>query len=836
MSEPGRSPDGGPVARLLEHRLTRLVLGILIVLSVLPFAAVEIQLRPLFLAIFGVEVSLRLWLVATGRVRPDRAEWTFLAFDLVAVVSFLPLEAWFGAEAHWLRAFRLVRLLVLVRFTRTLATDVYRVLTRREQLQQMGLVTLAVLALSFVGAVVLGQVGARHDYDGVGGAGNETFWDQVWWSFRQVESPDNLVATLGAHPLVLITSLALTITGIFVFSYLIGVGTNVVEQVVRAERRRPIGYRDHTLVVGPVHQSELLVREFVRIHEKNRELWRIAPREVWNWLVHRHPRPRRHALPRIALLGLPDDPPDFLYEPGMRWVVYRQGEGADPDALARVNVAEVKRAVLLAPRHVPDPDAVTLARLSAIRAHNRRAHVFVEIVDSGNVELARAVGGRGTFPLDSGRILGLFLCHHLLVPGIDRLLGELLSSSGSEVYTHLFVDTWERRALEAAFPSGEVDFASLAAHAHRRGRVALLGVFLGDPIQRRQGLLPVDELHPWANPFDAPHGQGAEALDVEPGRIPIRKLQGIFGVSETYLPMRRVARALQTGAVKPATTGGGSLPDEVCRAVDLASEPAPRHILVVGFSRALPHLLAALAHFVPGVRIRVVLDGDEALAARRFAALGVSREQPEASLERGGVLQVFHRDGDLGKEAAGCRGPALDAVVFLADEQRPHADAVTALRVLHFTQATDASCGSLRLLVEVEALHRGERLREQLDRLGHGHRLTLLSTEQVHNYFMVHSAFVPGLTAIYEQLLGARGQEIVRLPIRPLEEQAGKVDFDELRRAFTPRAALPLAVDTAEGLVVNPPPDARFRVAELRAVYAVADLDRLPERFPPPQG
>ncbi len=827
-----RNPTGGLLVRFLEDRWVRLGLGILIILSVLPFDVVEVALRPMFLSVFGVEVALRLWLVATGRTRPDRAEWAFIVFDLVAVISFLPLEEWFGAHAHWLRAFRLVRLLVLVRFTRALAADVYRVLTRREQLQQLTLVTLAVLALSFVGAVVLGQVGVLHDYDGVDGPGNETFWDQVWWSFRQVESPDNLVATLGAHPLVLVTSLGLTITGIFVFSYLIGVGTNVVEQVVRAERRRPIGYRNHTLVIGPVHQSELLVREFVRIHEKNRELWRIALREVWDWLVHRHPRPRRHALPRIALLGLPDDPPDYLYEPGMRWVVYRQGDGADPEALERVNVNEVRRAVLLAPCDVPDPDALTLARLAAIRSVNPDAHVFVEIVDSANIELARAVGDRGTFPLDTARVLGLFLCHHLLVPGIDRLLGELLSAHGSEVYTHLFVHDWERRTLKAVLPDGEVDFAALAAHAHAEARVTLLGLFLGDPIQSRRGLLPTDELEPWINPLDSGR-QSGEGLA---GRVPVRRLQGIFGVSETYLPMRRVARALQTGAVDfNARSVDAGEAEAICRAVDLAAEPAPRHVLVVGFSRALPHMIAALAHFVPKLDVRVVLDGEDAVAARRLATLGVSPDNPEGPLERGGRLRVFHRRGDLGKEAAQCRGPDLDAAVFLAEDACPHGDAVTALRVLHFARASRGPSNPLRLLVEVQAVYRGTRLQEQLARLGYGHRLTLLSTDQVQNYFMVHSAFVPGLTAIYEQLLGTRGQEIVRLPLGPIAGDL-EVNFEELRLAFIKRGALPLAVETLEGLRVNPSRDLTFRAKELRAIYAVADLDRLLVQFPPARG
>ena len=142
------------------------------------------------------------------------------------------------------------------------------------------------LALSFVTAVFLSNLGIDHDYDGRGGAGHtDDFWDRLWWSFRQVESPDNLVPNLAGSPVLVLVSLGLTITGIFVFSYLVGIGANVVEQVVRAERRRSVGFRGHTVVTGPVHEAELLVREFVRMYAKNRG--RLVP------------------APRIALLGAP---------------------------------------------------------------------------------------------------------------------------------------------------------------------------------------------------------------------------------------------------------------------------------------------------------------------------------------------------------------------------------------------------------------------------------------------------------------------------------------------------------------------------------------------------
>ena len=66
--------------------------------------------------------------------------------------------------------------------------------------------------------------------------------------------------------------------------------------------------------------------------------------------------------------------------------------------------------------------------------------------------------------------------------------------AGEKVYTHLFVDPWERRELASHCKTGEVDFAAMAHHAQTQHGVTLMGVFVGDPIQRRRRLVPVDRV------------------------------------------------------------------------------------------------------------------------------------------------------------------------------------------------------------------------------------------------------------------------------------------------------------------------------------------------------
>lgn len=159
---------------MIESRAARAGFVVLIILSLLPYRDLEQLLRPLSLLAFGAELCVRVPLLAR-RNRTRRAgagDVAFLLVDILAFVSFLPLEPWLRWGVSWLALMRLSRLLVLLRFARDLAADLYSILTRREQLQQFGLVTVAVAALAFVSAVLLRQLaplGAEHDYDGLPG-------------------------------------------------------------------------------------------------------------------------------------------------------------------------------------------------------------------------------------------------------------------------------------------------------------------------------------------------------------------------------------------------------------------------------------------------------------------------------------------------------------------------------------------------------------------------------------------------------------------------------------------------------------------------------------------
>lgn len=855
--------------RLVEGRRARFFLSGLIVVSVVPIPGLEARLRPLFLAAFGAELAIRLaWAARHPDDRRLGGRW-FLLIDLAALISFLPLETWLGmtpAAERWLVLLRLARLLVLARFAQDLGRDVYAILTRREQLQQFGLVTLAVLSLAFVTAVVLDQLAIPHDYDGDDAATGEHFGDRMWWAFRQLESADNLVQNLEVHPLVAVLSLVLTIIGVFIISFIIGLGANIVGQVVRAERRRPVRYRGHSLVIGPVDQFELLVREFVRIYDKNRVLRRLRAREVLQWIRGDAPAPRRHALPRMALLGRTSEPPSYLVDPSMRWVVYRQGEGADAEALDRVAATEAKRVMIVADDQAgEDADAVTLAALMAVRERNRAAHVFVEVLESRNAPLVEAVGGEGTFPLDVPRFMGLFLCHHLLAPGIEGVFSNLLTAEGSEFYTHVFVDPEEWRGIAdlGDGPDANVSFDAMSARAYHDHGVLLTGVFLGaeEVARRPRGLIPVDELAQWVNPRAVAEDETVVVeLGARPGMVPIRGLRGLIGVSETYLPLRRYARALVSGRATtvpapPTDPAQAAAAARLVQAIRVDERPL-RRVLVLGYSAALPSLVAGLARFVPDVHVVCLLDAPDGQRERlreRLAQLGITAAEDAVDalppdglvhrLERGGRLEVHQHLGPdllsaLARHTVGQDGGRFEAVVFPSEPTAVDRDARTLTRVLRFARMLDERALPIaprfHVLAEFDSTARGEGLRRHLRGHGRRLRLTLVSTERIKSYFMVHSSFVPGVTALYDRLLGSVGDELVRLEVSPEAGLGGPVGLWALHRALESAGCLPVAIETADGVVLNPRPDQRFDARDVRGIYALADSDTAGRRFPNP--
>jgi hypothetical protein len=548
-----------------------------------------------------------------------------------------------------------------------------------------------------------------------------------------------------------------------------------------------------------------------------------------------------------------DEPPDFLVEPIMRWVVYRQGDEGDPDDLARINAADAKRAILLADRKQGhEADAVSVSALAALRSQNPDCHIYVEVEDPETKDIVLQVGGPHTVALDVPRFLGMFLCQHLILPGVEDLYRDLLTSDGAEIYTHIFVDPKDTARLAArGAPFRFEDLVQLAAQHH----VVLIGVYLGSDVVARnpRGVVPMENLVAWLNPAADVELESLKALGAVRNLVPAQQLRGLIGVAEGYLPLRAFAAAVATG-VPP-----GEVPSEKPSVVASTSSslqhppPGPTRVALIGYSEALPSLLQELSRFVANVEVALFLSerGDEKLPLpRRLESLGVGYDSADPlpgklgqcfPLEKGGQLTIFTHDApDLSRFAAGrlAELAAVEAAVFLSEPSGGDRDARTALRVLRFVRLLEENAvpkgACLHLLAEFVSVDKGLYIQRHLEPRKCGFsderdlRLTLIAKETIKSYFMVHSAFVPGVSDIYSRLLEEAGQDIVRFPWVQSAAAPTSVTWRSLCQALLPRQAIPIALWTTRGTMLAPPPDKAFPTSEIRGVYAIAESAHFP--------
>ena len=600
------------VARLLGRVESRLVLSAAIIVSLLPFEWTTAFDGP-FLILFSIEFALRAMLIFRGEdiyahgsasgVTPTEAEveearaWSWpstgtlflLLFDLLALLSFVPSLVGMGpGETRWLRLFRLSRMLLLLSYWAPLVRDVWSVMLKRERAKQVALMGFIVLALSFAGAVVIDQLRVDDaeviDFDGdqvfgydengeARDADDEKFYVHLWWAFRQIQDPGNMMSS-PEQAAAVVVSLALTVVGLFMVSFLIGLGTDVVRELMELARLRPPGLRGHTIVVNIGPSTQQLLHELLRYSRKLLPEGRLSLR----WLVELARNTKRGLRgARYLVVGRNHEPPDFLRQPDLARVVYREVHVEDESFLVRTDVANAQRVVLLADFDAEDPDAATIQALLTITESLREADeearrrdslfglptptkrarlLIAEVLDESNVPAARAaITGDGTgrdsariraFVVPSERLIALFVACITRRPGVGRVLEELLTSHGHELYTLFFDLPGLGYRRDSSLPLSD-DPSEVMGELIRRAR-SLSGTRGLVPVGVLMAGAGVDDIEVFINPEPAFTNLGSVSLDQ--GEPPAELDPGTSMVREAELFAVGADEALEQGALE----------------------------------------------------------------------------------------------------------------------------------------------------------------------------------------------------------------------------------------------------------------------------------------------
>ncbi len=743
--------------------------------------------------LFGIEFVLRstLWAYDTRRHGVRLASVALLLVDGLAFVSLLPLDV----VADNLRYGRVIRLMLLLSYWRPLFRDFLQIATQRQRLSQLLLVSTLALLLTGIGASVLRFVDtSRVDLDADGVISHRDaspdYQTVLWWAFRQVEDPGNLIDSTE-NGWLLALSLVLTVGGLFLVAVLIGIGTTLVEDLVKAGRTRPVGQKGHMVVLNVDENARGILRNIATYFEKQ---------------VRK---------PRLVAQGLAPERPLFMNSPEFRRTEYRSGHCAQPEALAILDVEDARRVAVLTPGESRHSDAEAVTAVMSIRRTNQNAWIVVELNDPNNVAAALAAGAKRTIPVPARRLAALVLAQELADPGRAQVLLSLVSLEGQELYTCMLGDGRLRETPDTIVV--DEPFSTLQRRVHQYNGCLLLGYF---------------STSPGTGPYTA-----APVLN-PPSETPPGAVTGLIALAPKFQPLEDAVRGLVDGSIPAVPTPHATesalalIPDEKLEA---------NHILVLGFHDDTVETVGELIQVFEQCEVTVVCNSESERQRMRHAFLSerprngavfqqLNPKQVELRLPLGRSLRVHLRVGDRYADGLFRAGDTsgrvgnifdYDAVILLSERSTPDPDAATVLAVLKLLESSYTEERLRHVVAEFSAPELAELLSDRAKKAGRSD-ISFVCTSTLREDILNHSFFVPGLPPVLHDLMTTGDNEIcVFTPGNMSGQMTVGSLFIGMQNLTHP--IIPIGYRTLDdALVMNPPPEAIIYWDTVQALYCIA--------------
>ncbi len=842
MSRHTARRDGwvGQIEFTLDHLATRVILSLLIIISLLPderMAEVGIEgsnadwVHLLFLVAFLPEFVARAILAfrgeyraqhndpaAAGWVAPGRLDAFLLVVDFVALLSFLP---WASGQTRWLRLFRLVRTVMLLRYWAPLVADLWNVLRRRERARQLFLVFATVCIMSFAGTVLLNHltdsVGDDFDADGnVGDPHDHEFWVRMWWAVRQIGDPGNMLGSPHDSGTLLV-SIGLTFVGLFLISVLIGIGTDAVSELMELSQLRSAGLKGHTVLLNLTTPTRALLDEVVGEYRK------LVPTGARLFSVRglREFRRRARQQREFVVVGRDAEPPPFLRDPEFARIIYRENSDEDDEAfLTRADVPLARRVVVLADAdsHAPDDETVRtlitiVERLREVvdDDENARTKLIAEIVDESNIgaaqkAIARASGRVEARIVPTERLLALFAFSVARRSRAAEVFTSIVASSGYELYMYDY--------RNSEMPGG---IPQLPAPHDAVESMVMQG--LPRPPSRR--VIPIGALMATGGAGTPPRILLNPAPDA--GALhPDERMCGFVALAPNHQVTAEFADEQRSAEMqsRPTPPSSAQLPSFQ------PDTPNPlRKVLICGFRPATVNLIEAILTAEPRGELLVLVANEEAKAEAIDAVEGHSNLVRTGLLE--GLRGTFEPIGDAefqcipGNGGGGAVGrvvfevgdwtssrqlmrlpaefgtaPEMDAIV-LTSSQRHGSDATTATALMKLEHLQDHIGGRspqspeqtiVAEVVNAELAHRLDRRYRAMGR----DNVAVYSLHEMRAFFMFQSMIVQSFTTIFGELLSPWGQSFTRLDA---EGGEGSIEFSDLAMQLRAKGRVLVAVE-----------------------------------------
>ncbi|WP_417515853.1 CASTOR/POLLUX-related putative ion channel [Marinobacter sp.] len=594
--------------------------------------------------------------------------------------------------------------------------------------------------ISLIGGLLVVPQGG--DFDDPGSA--------VWWAFLRLTDPGYLGDDVGTWQR--FVSTLLTISGYVVFmGTLVAILTRwLIAKMADLERGlTPVTLKKHVVVLGWTTQtlpllSELLgssgrMRRFLEKHDTQRLNLVVLSEEASAEQVH-----------------------ELRNEPGIgrraRQIILRSGSAIQPDALHRV--ACLDAAAVIVPSAVYDAgslitsDVETVKALLSIAAQARQYNaplpfVVAEIQDIRKLPVVERAYPGPIEVVAGNATISRLIVQNVLHPGLSEVYNELLTAGeGNEIYV--------------------------------RGGESIAGLSLGELASRRPDVIILGLLRPREHGWDirlaAPSATRIDAED--------RVVMMARDYSETEADPK-------AAALPEIRRGEAKRPGH-------ADKLEGRRILLLGWNRRVPSLMAEFSSYGPG---QPVLDIVSVVPASE-------REHALSRYAAGKPFEGYsHVEADymVEDELRRINPASYDTILLLSSDRLASGEEADARTMVGYLQLED---------ILAEAPRRPQLIMELSDpdnrHLLYGHQSEMLISPMILSHVLAQVALRRELRVVLEELFTAGGAEIqFRDPgDYPLP---ASVDFQLLERTLAGEGEIALGVFRSKPdamgrhLMLNPP-------------------------------
>ncbi|WP_417530059.1 CASTOR/POLLUX-related putative ion channel [Marinobacter lipolyticus] len=589
------------------------------------------------------------------------------------------------------------------------------------------------------GLLVVPQDGA---FDDTGSA--------IWWAFLRLTDPGYLGDDVGTWQR--FVSTLLTISGYVVFmGTLVAILTRwLIAKMADLERGlTPVTLKNHIVVLGWSSQtlpllSELLgssgrMRRFLEKHDTQRLNLVVLSQNASAVQVH-----------------------ELRSEPGIgrkaRQVILRSGLAIQPDALQRVACLDAAAVIVPSIAHeagtLVTSDIETVKAMLSIAAQARhlnaplpyvvaeiqdiRKHPVIERAYPGEVEV---VGGDAT--------ISRLMVQNILHPGLSGIYNELLTAGeGNEIYV--------------------------------RGGESVAGMTLGELAAQRPLAIILGILKPKGNRWDV--------RLIAPSDTPIEMADRVIMLARDYSETEANSKL----APLPAIARGE--PGRYLR----KTTDRPRKVLVLGWNRRVPSLIAEFASYV-GQPFTVDIVSVVSATERERDIARYLQDYREVSCRH------IEADYMVEDELRKVRPVDYDTVILLSSDRLASGEEADARAMVGYLQLEDILAGANRrpqLIMELSDPDNRHLLS--------GHRSEMMISPMILSHVLAQVALRRELRVVLDELFTVGGAEIQFRDPRDYPLPAS-VDFHLLERILAERGELALGVfrhrtdDGGRRLELNPP-------------------------------